>query len=367
MASRFDPSAPKAKALTAGVEAQPPHLRPVAPKVLTVPPPHLQLFTLVRSVPRGAERLTDLRKLFPNLEQQVEILLTRYGQKSSLFGMSGPGVLADRMLQYVGNFGFRATTFAEFIRALRGYRSNMNGEWFHWRVEADPNLRADVLAWSRAERDTLQNLAKNTWGLSAQRLATRTETLVDTTGSALVLPSGGRFQDPLFATDIKVRVPGGSPRPFVDSMTVSFYLPRQSRRASHLSLTALGQYKFRWAINKLAKQMSEDPGRLTQGDAKLLFKVGGVDHSFFANQVVFSAQQGVPNLNRYAVTHFNDLPVDVPKPAPVYAADLETLLGGERPQVTPFVARGGTVRGILIEMNIRSGLFTDLTALLLGH
>ncbi|WP_189892759.1 hypothetical protein [Streptomyces xantholiticus] len=49
-------------------------------------------------------------------------------------------------------------------------------------------------------------------------------------------------------------------------MTVSFYLPRQGRRASYLGLTALGQYKFRTAIRKLAKQMSEDSGRLTQGE-----------------------------------------------------------------------------------------------------
>lgn len=366
MASRFDPSVPKAKALTAALEAQPPHLRPAAVKILAVPPLQLQLFTLVRSVARGAERLTDLRKLFTNLGPQVEIVLTRHRQKPSLFGISGPDALADRMLKYVSNFGFRATTFAEFTHALRGYRSNMNGEWFHWMVDANPNLRADVLAWSRAERDTLQSLAKNTWGLTAQQLATRTEALVDMTGSALILPSGGRFQDPVFATDIKVRVPGSRPLPFVDGMTVSFYLPHRRKLASHLGLTALGQYKFRTAIRKLAKQMSEDPGRLTHGEAKLLFKVDGADHDFFAKQLIFSAQQGVPNLNRYAVTHFNDLPVDVPKPAPVYAAGIETLLGVERPQVTPLVTRGGTVRGTLIEMNISSSLFTDLTALLLG-
>ncbi|GGW70210.1 hypothetical protein GCM10010381_63810 [Streptomyces xantholiticus] len=61
-------------------------------------------------------------------------------------------------------------------------------------------------------------------------------------------------------------MPGASPHPFVDGMTVSFYLPRQGRRASYLGLTALGQYKFRTAIRKLAKQMSEDSGRLTQGE-----------------------------------------------------------------------------------------------------
>jgi hypothetical protein len=364
-------SIPRGKALRNAVDALPPHQRPViSPAVPPPSPQQILVFKLVRDIAVGGDRLVGLRKAFPDLGRQVERVLDAHGKRATAFGSPNPRALADRMLGHVAGFDIQATTLAEFTRSTRGYRSNFNGEWFEWLVEGSPELRADVLTWARTEQLDLSRIAKGTAGALPEQLKSLPEKLVTAKDTPLILPPG-KFGDPVVASDIRLELPDGSPKKFVDAMTVSLYLPKQplpkaKSRFSHTGLTTLGQYKYRTAIRKAAKQTGEDPGRLSTA-AWLVFTAEGVPHRFRPSEVVFASRSGSVSPNQYLVTHFADMAADIPKPGPVYSSDIDLVLkGGLPPQITPWIARGGDVRGILVELNAKPTLITDLTALILG-
>jgi hypothetical protein len=358
----FDPSVPKVKALAAAANSLPSKLRPPDPPAVVLQPTKVQLFRITRSVARGADRLTELRKAYPAIGPQVEDALAAFHQKASVFGSSTGAQLGDRILGFASRFGFRATTFAEFWRSLRGYRSNFNGELFEWQVEASAGLRADIMVWASTEVENLRRLAHAARGRTVREVAKLPEHLVDARNQPLVLPAGGAFTKPVPVTGIYLLLADGTRRKFVDAMTVSLY-GRGNAPPSHAGPTTLGQYKFRTAIRKLAKQMEEDPARLAT--STLVFTANGTEHRFGPNQLVFAADQGRASLNQYAVTHAAPL-TTTSAATTVYGTDIDALLGGTTPQVTPFMARGGTVRGVLVELGIDARLTMRLTDIIFG-
>jgi hypothetical protein len=83
--------------------------------------------------------------------------------------------------------------------------------------------------------------------------------------------------------------------------------------------------------------------------------------------VVFATQKGPPSLNQYVVTNAASLLVEPASQRLIYASEMDTLLGGATPQVTPIVARGGSVRAVLVELLVDARLPMSLTEIFLGR
>ena len=102
---------------------------------------------------------------------------------------------------------------------------------------------------------------------------------------------------------------------------------------------------------------------------QMRFKLGGKEYVFTPGKVLFVAQNGTPEVGVYVVANSDLLAhPGAPKAAP-YAASIDELLGGERPQATPFsklVARPGgdvRIRGVMVELAVESKLIQAISDL----
>jgi hypothetical protein len=175
-------------------------------------------------------------------------------------------------------------------------------------------------------------------------------------------------------SDAIIDPPKGSPKKFVDDMEVTFPLDLTGRplldaagNPTFMSPTVMGQFKFRTAIRKAAGQLAEDPARMAEM-RQLRVRYGGKEYTFTRDRVLFVAENGAPNLNTYVVAN-SDVLAHPGTPRPAYASSIDDLLGGERPQVTPFsklVSRPGgdvRVRGVMVELAVESKLIQSISDL----
>jgi hypothetical protein len=363
----FDPVTPHAEALEAKLAALPKALKPVAP---TPPPPTtLDVFRLFRNFAAGAVRRLELEKLFPDAPARIESLLKQSGKDASLFGEADGKGIAKRLFTYLADLGIRAKTKREFLDSSQGYVSNVAGELVEWIINADKRLRKDILQWAAAEAADLNRVAEQLRPLSPAQRAAATERIVDGTGKPIDLPPVGRFDAPARATDIWLETADGGVRKFVDAMDVSLFRG-PAGEPTHMSPVTLGQFKFRTAVRKAARQMAEDPGRLA--DAVLLhFTVGGTKYSLPPERIAFLFADGAPRANQYLVTNA-ELLATPSKSSPAYANAVDDLLGAARPQVTPIsravnTSRGPVrVNGVMVELNLESRLVLDIARIVFG-
>jgi hypothetical protein len=367
MAGRIsDLAASRLKGLEAAAAMLPLTIHAQVPRTV-LRPDHVELFAIVRGFAKGPARLAALRKAFPNIVEQVAAALREHGLDASVLGRASAGAVADRLLNFLANFGITAEDQLKFNRSVRGYRSNVAGEVMEWLVEANNHLLGDILSWARSATNDLISAADALRGLSAKQVAQVSERLVDARNATVEVPTAGGFGGPLVASDIFLRMNDGTKRKFVDAMTVSLYRIKNDPPLL-VGPTTLGQYKFNTAIRKAAGQTEGDQARLVDA-AELVFRAGGIEYFFKPEQIVFIAGAKRPEMNQYVVTHSDALISQVGR-KPLYASSPELLLGGSEavgpPQITPFVGRNGKVHAVLVELAMDSRFVMALVDAVIG-
>jgi len=318
-------------------------------------PDHVETFRMIRGTAHGPERMAVFQKAFGSAGEAIERALALRGYTARLLGCANGDAAARRLLGFFTGLAIKAETLADFFRSIRGYRSNVAGEILEWTIDANVSLAADIMRWARSATAELHAAAVATRGKTAQQIGRLAQRIVNARNKTVVLASEGRFSSPVVATNAYLVTKDGAKRKFVDALTVSFY--HGTNGDYFVAPTTLGQYKFNTAIRKAAKQLEQDPARLAEA-VELVFSIGGVEHRFKPEHVLFMASKSRPEMNQYVVTHSDPMVRDLGR-RPVYADSPDELLGG-LPQISPIVARDGQVRGVIVELALDSRFVLDL-------